>query len=253
MKKIRRLPYRDPFGYPLWAKRMVIFWFGTVTWYRLNRIHRTTVEGMEHLKDLPDENVLFVSNHQTYFMDVSSMFLAFMHLRNGMPNRVDRLWPVVNPRMNLFFIAAKETMKSGPLPRLLSLAGSVSIKRTWREAGKEVSRGVDPRDLDNIRKAIQAGWVITFPQGTTKPFAPGRRGTAHIIRDLNPTVVPVVVDGFRRGFDRKGLRVKKRRVDLKLRFKEPLQFAPDATPQQILDQVMVAIEQVRPPEIAVNA
>ena len=65
MKKIRRLPYRDPFGYPLWAKRMVIFWFGTVTWYRLNRIHRTTVEGMEHLKDLPDENVLFVSNHQT--------------------------------------------------------------------------------------------------------------------------------------------------------------------------------------------
>jgi len=155
--------------------------------------------------------------------------------------------------MNLFFIAAKETMKSGPLPRLLSLAGSVSIKRTWREAGKEVSRGVDPRDLDNIRKAIQAGWVITFPQGTTKPFAPGRRGTAHIIRDLNPTVVPVVVDGFRRGFDRKGLRVKKRRVDLKLRFKEPLQFAPDATPQQILDQVMVAIEQVRPPEIAVNA
>ena len=253
MKKIRRLPYRDPFGYPLWAKRMVIFWFGTVTWYRLNRIHRTTVEGMEHLKDLPDENVLFVSNHQTYFMDVASMFLTFMHLRNGMPNRVDRLWPVVNPRMNLFFIAAKETMKSGPLPRLLSLAGSVSIKRTWREAGKEVSRGVDPRDLDNIRKAIQVGWVITFPQGTTKPFAPGRRGTAHIIRDLNPTVVPVVVDGFRRGFDRKGLRVKKRRVDLKLRFKEPLQFAPDATPQQILDQVMVAIEQVRPPETAVNA
>ena len=241
MKKIRRLPYRDPFGYPLWAKRMVIFWFGTVTWYRLNRIHRTTVEGMEHLKDLPDENVLFVSNHQTYFMYVASMFLAFMHLRNGMPNRVDRLWPVVNPRMNLFFIAAKETMKSGPLPRLLALAGSVSIKRTWREAGKEVSRGVDPRDLENIRKAIQVGWVITFPQGTTKPFAPGRRGTAHIISDLNPTVVPVVVDGFRRGFDRKGLRVKMRRVELKLRFKEPLEFAPDATPQQILDQVMVAI------------
>ena len=136
---------------------------------------------------------------------------------------------------------------------MLALAGSVSIKRTWREAGKEVSRGVDPRDLENIRKAIQVGWVITFPQGTTKPFAPGRRGTAHIIRDLNPTVVPVVVDGFRRGFDRKGLRVKMRRVELKLRFKEPLEFAPDATPQQILDQVMVAIEQVRPPETAVNA
>ena len=77
MKKIRRLPYRDPFGNPLWAKRMVIFCFGTVTWYRLNHIHRTKVEGMEHLKNLPNQNVLFVSNHQTYFMDVASMFLVF--------------------------------------------------------------------------------------------------------------------------------------------------------------------------------
>lgn len=253
MKKIRRLPYRDPFGNPLWAKRMVIFCFGTVTWYRLNHIHRTKVDGMEHLKNLPNQNVLFVSNHQTYFMDVASMFLVFMHLRNGMPNRVNRWWPVINPRMNLFFIAAKETMKSGPLPRLLALAGSVSIKRTWREAGQEINRGVDPKDLEGIRKAIQAGWVITFPQGTTKPYAPGRRGTAHLIKDLNPIVVPVVVDGFRRGFDKKGLRVKKRRTELTIRFKEPLQFAEDATPQQILEQVMAAIEQVPPPESLVNA
>jgi hypothetical protein len=66
-------------------------------------------------------------------------------------------------------------------------------------------------------------------------------------------VVPVVVDGFRRGFDKKGLRVKKRRTELTIRFKEPMQFAEDSTPQQILEQVMAAIEQVPPPESLVNA
>ena len=152
-------------------------------------------------------------------------------------------WPFVNPKINLFFIAAKETMKSGLLPRALALAGSVSIKRTWREAGKSVSRNVDPRDLENIKKAIQNGWVITFPQGTTKPYVPGRRGTAHIIKQLNPVVVPVVIDGYRRAFDKKGLRTKKRGSELRMRFKEPMTFSPDASPQEVLDEIMDAIEQ----------
>ena len=134
-------------------------------------------------------------------------------------------------------------MKSGLLPRALALAGSVSIKRTWREAGKDVSRNVDSRDLDNIKKAIQSGWVITFPQGTTKPYVPGRRGTAHIIKQLNPVVVPVVIDGYRRAFDKKGLRTKKRGSTMTMRFKPPMTFDLTASPQAILDEIMDAIEQ----------
>ncbi len=53
--------------------------------------------------------------------------------------------------------------------------------------------------------------VITFPQGTTKSFKPVRKGTAHIIKQYKPIVVPIVIDGFRRSFDRKGLRTKKER------------------------------------------
>jgi len=242
MKK-KVLPYRDPFGYPIWAKRTVIFWFGIITWYRCNRLNKLIVLGGEHLKTLPNQNVLFVSNHQTYFMDVASMYLVFSHAKHRIYDRADRFWPFINPKINLFFIAAKETMKSGLLPRALSLAGSVSIKRTWREAGKEVSRNVDPRDLDNIKKAIQNGWVITFPQGTTKPYVPGRRGTAHIIKQLSPVVVPVVIDGYRRAFDKKGLRTKKRGSTLTMRFKEPMAFDAQLTPQEILDQIMDAIEQ----------
>ena len=39
---------------------------------------------------------------------------------------------------------------------------------------------------------------------------PIRRGTAHIIQQNKPIVVPVVIDGFRRSFDKKGLKMKKK-------------------------------------------
>ena len=56
-------------------------------------------------------------------------------------------------------------------------------------------------------------------------------------------VVPVVIDGYRRAFDKKGLRTKKRGSELRMRFKEPMTFSPDASPQEVLDEIMDAIEQ----------
>ena len=50
--------------------------FGAIAWYRLNKMNRLKVTGAEHLVGLDDHNVLFVSNHQTYFMDVSAMYLS---------------------------------------------------------------------------------------------------------------------------------------------------------------------------------
>jgi hypothetical protein len=68
-------------------------------------------------------------------------------------------------------------------------------------------KDVNPNDTENIKIALNDGWVITFP-GTTKSFKPVRKGTAHIIKE-RPIVVPIVIDGFRRSFDKKGLRMKK--------------------------------------------
>ena len=58
-------------------KRIVIFIFGLITYYRLNHLNKLRIEGVEHLRDLPVKNVLFVSNHQTYFMDVASFIFIF--------------------------------------------------------------------------------------------------------------------------------------------------------------------------------
>jgi 1-acyl-sn-glycerol-3-phosphate acyltransferase len=135
-------------------------------------------------------------------------------------------------------------MKSGLLPKLFAYAGSVSIDRTWRSDGKDVKRQVKNSDISNIGKAIKDGWVITFPQGTTTPFKPIRRGTAHIIKTCKPIVVPIVIDGFRRSFDKKGLSIKKRNVLQSMVIKEPLDI--DYENEDIADivtKIEFAIEQ----------
>jgi len=247
---------KDVFGNVLLVKRVIIFIFGAITYYRFNMANRTVVKGSDILKGLPDNKVLFVSNHQTYFADVAAMFHVFGAAKWGVYNRIDFFWHLFNPRLNIYFIAALETMKKGILPRLFSHVGSVSIKRTWREAGKNVDRNVDPKDVKKITTAIENGWVITFPQGTTKPFVPGRRGTAKIIKEYKPIVIPVVVNGFRRAFNKKGLLMKKRGCTLCVTIKEPLEIDYNQTPDFILRQIMDSIEQtdnfVRPKKLRHN-
>jgi 1-acyl-sn-glycerol-3-phosphate acyltransferase len=98
-------------------------------------------------------------------------------------------------------------------------------------------------DISNIGDALNNGWVITFPQGTTKAFAPGRRGTAHIIKKYKPIVIPVTINGFRRAFDKKGLFLKKKGVTLEVNFKAPLNLSYEEDGDVLLEIVMKAIEQ----------
>jgi len=140
-------------------------------------------------------------------------------------------------------VAAEETMKGSWISRFFSLAGAITVKRTWRKEGKEVRRGLDPSDTRKISRALQNNWVITFPQGTTKAFAPGRKGTAFIIKQTRPVVVPVVISGFWRAFNKKGLKFKKKGSQLSVRFKAPLNIDYEAPAEKILTQIMDAIEQ----------
>lgn len=234
---------KDAFGNYLLLKRLIIMVFGSITYYRFVMANRTVVKGAENLKDLPDTKVLFVSNHQTYFADVAAMYHIFNNAKWKKYEGIDTYWPVLLPRLNVYFIAAVETMKKGILPRLFAYVGSVSIKRTWRAAGQNVDRSVDPRDVRKITKAIESGWVITFPQGTTKPFMPGRRGTAKIIKEYQPIVIPVVVEGFRRAFNKRGLLMKKRGCTLQVTIKPQLEIDYNDSPQAIMQQIMDAIEQ----------
>jgi 1-acyl-sn-glycerol-3-phosphate acyltransferase len=135
-------------------------------------------------------------------------------------------------------------MKSGLLPKIFAYTGSISIERTWRSKGQAVNRQVKMSDITNIKKALDDGWVVTFPQGTTTPFKPIRKGTAHIIKTYKPIVVPIVIDGFRRSFDKKGLRVKKKNIYQSMEIKAPLDIDYDnATIPEIVEKIEFAIEQ----------
>lgn len=161
----------------------------------------------------------------------------------GKPNSI-RFPGFLSPKKhNIYYVAAEETMKSGLLPKMLALSGAVTIQRTWRADGKNVRRKVSKEQTKNIDKALEDGWVITFPQGTTAPFAIGRKGTAIIAKNHEAIVVPVVIDGFRRAFDKKGLRTKKTGTTLSMRVKPPLEIDYSNTVEQIMDQMMEAIEQ----------
>lgn len=216
---------------------------GAASYPGLAMVNSIRIEGTEHLKGLPKRNVLFVSNHQTYFADVITFLHIFCAVKWRKENRLGIPYYLLNPFTNVYFVAAEETMNGSLISRLFKMAGALTIKRTWRSDGKDVARNRDESDTQKIDEALDKSWVITFPQGTTKPFAPGRKGTAHIIKNNHPIVVPVVINGFWRAFSKTGLSFKKKGAQLSIRFKEPLVIDYTKPVEEILDQVMHAIEQ----------
>ncbi len=236
--------FADSFGNIYVLKRFIIFIMGVVSYRRFNGFNKLKISGTENLVDLPDTNVLFVSNHQTYFADVAAMYHVFCAVNNGYLNTIKNPIYLLNPRVDFYYVAAEETMNNGLLTKIFKLAGAVTVKRTWRAEGKNVNRMVDMSEVDNILKALDNGWVITFPQGTTTAFAQGRKGTAKIVKQQRPIVVPIKINGFRRAFDKKGLRVKVTGVKPTLEFKKPLDIDYDnENAKEILEKIMIAIEQ----------
>ena len=235
---------RNPFGHLLFIKKWVIRIIGSLSHRRFRGFNELQIEGSEIIKNLPESNVLFISNHQTYFADVVAMFHVFNASLSNREDNIKNIGYLWNPKLNIYYVAAKETMKSGLLPKILAYAGSISIERTWRSKGEDVKRQVKLSDISNIKKALDDGWVITFPQGTTTPFKPIRKGTAHIIKHYKPIVVPIVIDGFRRSFDKKGLRVKKKNILQSFEIKEPLEIDyENETIADIVEKIEYAIEQ----------
>ena len=225
------------------VKGLVYTVIGAISYPGLAIINKLQINGMEKLKTLPKNNVLFVSNHQTYFAEV----ITFLHIfcavswrkKQGLGVPYYLLWPYTRVQ----FVSAEETMKKNLLNKIFALAGSIMIKRVWVDDSKEVRKGLDPSDTRKISRALEKNWVITFPQGTTTPFVAGRKGTAFIVKHYKPIVIPVIIDGFSKAFDKKGLKLIKKGTPLSVTFKDPMQINYDDTTEKILEDIMDAIEQ----------
>ena len=96
-----------------WLRRGLMAGFGvgfTVPYLAiLNDVH---VEGDGVLKDLPRRNVVFLANHQTYFLEALTFF-DLVYVRHQ--------FPLENPLLR--FSAAEETMKKNLLTKLMTLVG----------------------------------------------------------------------------------------------------------------------------------
>jgi hypothetical protein len=57
-------------------------------------------------------------------------------------------------------------------------------------------------------------------------------------------VVPIVIDGFRRSFDKRGLRIKKKNVIQKMKIKKPIRIDyENDTTDEIINKIAFSIEQ----------
>ncbi|MGH2553670.1 MAG: lysophospholipid acyltransferase family protein [Chitinophagaceae bacterium] len=225
------------------VRKIVYFFVGLFSYPGIAIINKLKISGTENIENLPPRNILFVSNHQTYFADVITFLHIFCAVKWGKKNKLGIPYYLLNPFTRVNYVAAEETMKGSFISRLFLLAGGLTVKRTWRKEGNEIRRGLDASDTRKILHALENNWVITFPQGTTKPFAPGRKGTALIIKQMKPIVIPVVINGFWRAFNKKGLKFKKKNTVLSVTFKEPLQIDYNDSTEVIMVQIMDAIEQ----------
>ncbi|MPR34646.1 lysophospholipid acyltransferase family protein [Salmonirosea aquatica] len=240
---------KDPFGNLLIVRRLAIILIGWFTYYRYTAVNKIRIRGTEHLLNLPDHGVLFLSNHQTYFADVIAFYHIFCAVKWGYKDTISPPFYLFSPRVRNYYVAASETMKEGGiLPRLFSIGGAITVERSWRAQGENVKRNLDNSAQDKIGMGLDHGWVVSFPQGTTKPYAPVRKGTAYLIKEHQPIVVPVVINGFRRAFDKKGLRFKKRNTTLTVQFKPPMHFLPNESVESMVARVTTAIEQDIPKE-----
>ena len=231
---------KNIFGQTIFLKRLIIGFVGLIT-HRTFRSKRFEIKGSKNLVNLPSTNVLFVSNHQTYFYDVIAMLHVFNSSVKGRIDSVKKPKYLISPKTNLYYIASLETMKKSVITKLLTYAGAVLVQRSWRDSGESVSRDIRLEDPDKIKLALKDGWVITFPRGTTDNSKPIRKGTAHIIKNNNPLIVPINLIGFKDVFQRNGLKVINRKKFFSIEIMKPLQI--DMTKKSI-EEITMELEKL---------
>ncbi|MFT4016136.1 MAG: lysophospholipid acyltransferase family protein [Agriterribacter sp.] len=225
------------------VRKFVYVIIGSLSYPGLAIINRIKITGTEHISNLPPRNVLFISNHQTYFMDVIAFLHIFCAVKWRKQNKLGIPYYLLNPFTKVYFVSAEDTMKKTFMTKLMAMAGALTVKRTWVEEDKAVRKGLNLSDSKKILTTLKNNWVITFPQGTTTPFAPGRKGTAFLVKQSKALVIPIVIENFNKAFHKKSLKLLQKGTTITVNIKPPMQINYNDSLDDILSQIMDAIEQ----------
>ncbi|WP_262915149.1 1-acyl-sn-glycerol-3-phosphate acyltransferase [Niabella ginsengisoli] len=70
------------------VRKFVHFIVGLCTYPGIAIINKLRIRGTENIRKLPKSNVLFVCNHQTYFLDVITLFHIFSAIKWGKKDKL---------------------------------------------------------------------------------------------------------------------------------------------------------------------
>ena len=102
-------------------KSLVYFIIGVFSYPGIAIINKIKITGTENIEHLPKRNVLFVSNHQTYFADVITMLHIFCAVKWRRKNKLGFPVYLLNPFTRVNFVAATETMRKSLIKQVFYL------------------------------------------------------------------------------------------------------------------------------------
>src|SRR5688500_17136396 len=102
------------------VRKIVYFIVGVASYPGIAIVNKLKISGTAHLKKLPRQNVLFVSNHQTYFADVITFMHIFCAVKWGKKDRLGIPYYLLNPFTRVNYVAAEETMRGSWISRLFA-------------------------------------------------------------------------------------------------------------------------------------
>ena len=103
---------KNIFGQYLIIKRAIIRLIGAIT-HRIFNNKRFNIQGTTLLSEIPNNNVLFISNHQTYFYDVIAMLHVFNASVNGRRDSLKNILYLLKPKTNIYFQNLATVVQSG--------------------------------------------------------------------------------------------------------------------------------------------
>src|SRR5215213_1175016 len=138
------------------VRKLVYAIVGVFSYPGLAMVNKLKISGTEHIEKLPHKNVLFVSNHQTYFADVITFLHIFCAVKWRKKNRLGVPYYLLNPFTKVYYVAAEETMRGSFISRFFTLAGAITVKRTWNPDSRVKRKGLDPSDTRKIERALDS-------------------------------------------------------------------------------------------------
>lgn len=231
---------RSDFHYPHWVQRWPFTWIRPAVYYALawpatQLLSAPRIVGRERLRNLRGP-VLVVCNHITY-TDIGFVLAALpprlrklavamegerVQAMRRPPRDWGLWWRMVMP-------VAYWLMT--PLFHVFPLPQRAGFRESFQFAGEAADRGYS---------------VLVFPEGARTPdgkMAPFRSGIGLLSNNLRLPVVPMRIKGLWE-LKAKGQRVFAPHGAISVTIGDPIQFAPDADPQQITEQLEQAVREL---------